>query len=70
MVEIDDLGRCESCGTYVAEIELKGIRITDIETDKVSETLMCKECLIFLEDLFDTSKPYLTRKRPERATNT
>ena len=69
MLEIDDLGRCESCGTFVLELELKGIEITDTKSDETSETLMCKRCQDLLDSLLFPEGPYFKHKRPERKTD-
>ena len=49
--EIDDMGRCESCGKYVLEVELKSVGITDNEKGKTTEYLWCKECTDFVDCL-------------------
>lgn len=54
--EIDDLGRCESCGKYVLEVELKSVGITDNEKGKTTEYLWCKECTDFVDCLTATSE--------------
>lgn len=71
MNEIDDLGRCESCGKYVPEVELKSVEITDFttENEKTTEYLWCKHCWDFLDSLLKPNQPTTKRTRPVRKTD-
>lgn len=68
MTDIDDLGRCESCGNYVPEVELKSVEITDTSTGEeiTTEYLWCKECNDFLDRLLDPNQPRTKQTRPVR----
>lgn len=71
MTDIDDLGRCESCGKYVPEVELESVEITDCSTGKeiTTEYLWCKYCRDFLDSLLKPNQPTTKRTRPVRKTD-
>ena len=69
MNEIDDLGRCECCGSYILEVELESVEITDNELGKTTEYLWCERCIRNLTSIKDPNQPRYKRTRPERKTD-